>query len=263
MVIEILICTFNERIKNVSSVLLNPLPFVKYLVSFQYSEDKYLSLIPSVLQERDDVTLVMKEGYGLSKNRNHALMQATGDLLVICDDDVRFEYSFFDNILETFKNDLTLDVAYFIALNMDGKPMRKYPTTTFTYKYRPRGFFFTSCGLVLRNSSKLPMFDARFGLGAEFLGSGEEEVYVHQCYKMGMNVRYIPKPCICTPENTTGDNFYIDERVQRAKGAVLCVMYGPVSAWLRCLKFAFFHPGGKNPFNLFSQMCKGISYITR
>src|SRR5574344_2626864 len=96
--IEVHICTFNERIKQVPDVLIPPVANVTWLVSFQYTDESFLELIPPILRQRDDVHLTTTQGKGLSANRNHALAMAQSDLIVIADDDARFEEIYFQRV---------------------------------------------------------------------------------------------------------------------------------------------------------------------
>lgn len=80
MKLDVLICTYNERVVHVPDVLLPYRPDVSYIVSMQYTDKKYFQYIPGELKNRRDVKLIFLEGKGLSRNRNHCLDAATGDI---------------------------------------------------------------------------------------------------------------------------------------------------------------------------------------
>ena len=88
--LQVLICTHNEGILEVPSILLPEAEGEGYVVSMQFSEYRYLELIPSVLRRRPDVSLHTIEGIGLAANRNHAIAQASAEICVVADDDVRY-----------------------------------------------------------------------------------------------------------------------------------------------------------------------------
>ena len=73
MTVDILICTLNESIASVPSCLMDEKDGVGYVVSFQYTDDKYLLMVPEELLTRKDVLLTSIEGHGLSANRNNAI----------------------------------------------------------------------------------------------------------------------------------------------------------------------------------------------
>ena len=71
--LHLLVCTLDERIAGVPQMLLPPQEGVRWVVSMQYTDERFLQQIPAVLQERSDVHLLTLPGKGLSRNRNHAL----------------------------------------------------------------------------------------------------------------------------------------------------------------------------------------------
>lgn len=261
MTIEVLICTINEGIEKVSQVVTAPIEGVSWLVSFQYTENKWLDKIPDALKGRDDVRIIPIEGKGLSKNRNNALAHALGDLLVIADDDTHFEKIYFERILHTFSVHSNIQIACFQAENLDGKPLRAYPDYTFKYENTPKGFWYNSIGIVMRNIPELVRFDERFGLGAPYLGCGEEEVFLWDAFTNGLYIRYVPEVVAQTAEGTTSDRFYEDESLQRAKGAVLYCIHGRYGAYLRCFKFALCNSKGHNKAEILRNLLAGIKFM--
>ena len=127
MKLDVLICTYNERVVHVPDVLLPYRPDVSYIVSMQYADKKYFQYIPGELKNRRDVKLIFLEGKGLSRNRNHCLDAATGDIALIADDDCRYKDEYFDRIVETFGSHPEVDIAQFM-LNIEGhNPIKPYP----------------------------------------------------------------------------------------------------------------------------------------
>ena len=57
MTIDILICSYNKGIVRMDDVLLPPQEGIHYIVSYQYSDERYLDLIPKLLLVRTDVTI--------------------------------------------------------------------------------------------------------------------------------------------------------------------------------------------------------------
>lgn len=263
MTIEVLISTYNEDIYLIPSQILPPKNNIQWLVSFQYSESHYLSTLPSELIEREDVTLIIKKGKGLSSNRNMALEAAKGDLLVLSDADAHFKPSYFQTIFKTFEAHSDLDIAFFQAETYEGQLLHAYPNVSFNYKDTPKGFWYNSLGIVIKRSNFLPQFDTRFGLNASYFGCGEEELFLFEAFKKGLKIQYFPKVIICTKRKTSANRFYQDKSLQRAKGAVLCEMHGPFSATLRCLKYAIFNNKQSCPLFLFFQMLKGIILVRK
>ena len=231
----ILICTMDERISQVPSMLLPPLSGVSYVVSHQRRQP---IKIPNSLKKRNDVTIVGTRSRGLSANRNNALMHAIGELLVLADDDVTFSADYLRKLQRLAEAHPETDIFSLQALTPEGKRLHYYPRTHFTYPDIPRGFYFSSMGLVLRWGNFYPKFDTRFGLGSPRLHMCEEQVFLHQCHQMGFRIDYYPQPLLFTPGNTTSRHYADDPSLQQARGAMLTILHGKHKAKLRFLSTA-------------------------
>ena len=263
LTIQFLISTLGERIAQAAKVLLPPMEGVSYVVVWQRNGIGSDAL-PAELKEREDVSIVEDNGKGLARSRNIALENATADLLVITDDDNRYDTAAIELIRNAFEKHPTAGLIQFQALSMEGKPLRNYPAFPYTYETRPRGTYFCSVELVMRRKANLPRFDERFGLGAE-LGCGEEEVFVHEAVKRGVKMIYVPQPLVRTDGATTGGRFLTDANVQKAKGAVLCILHGKVGAWLRlCSQVMQLHGiAWEKRKEIAHNMCLGIQKVAK
>ena len=263
LTIQFLISTLGERIAQAAKVLLPPMEGVSYVVVWQRNGIGSDAL-PAELKEREDVSIVEDNGKGLARSRNIALENATADLLVITDDDNRYDTAAIELIRNAFEKHPTAGLIQFQALSMEGKPLRNYPAFPYAYETRPRGTYFCSVELVMRRKANLPRFDERFGLGAE-LGCGEEEVFVHEAVKRGVKMIYVPQPLVRTDGATTGGRFLTDAKVQKAKGAVLCILHGKVGAWLRlCSQVMQLHGiTWQKRKEIAHNMCLGIQKVAK
>ena len=263
LTIQFLISTLGERIAQAAKVLLPPMEGVSYVVVWQRNGIGSDAL-PAELKEREDVSIVEDNGKGLARSRNIALENATADLLVITDDDNRYDTAAIELIRNAFEKHPTAGLIQFQALTMEGKPLRNYPAFPYAYETRPRGTYFCSVELVMRRKANLPRFDERFGLGAE-LGCGEEEVFVHEAVKRGVKMIYVPQPLVRTDGATTGGRFLTDAKVQKAKGAVLCILHGKVGAWLRlCSQVMQLHGiTWQKRKEIAHNMCLGIQKVAK
>ena len=259
--IEILICTIGNGIEKVPQVLMDrTIEGVTYLVAWQ-TDGKIPT--PSILLEREDVRVMKHNTTGLSRNRNFAIKQATSDLLVISDDDTIYTPQYIINIRKAFHLFPKSDIISFQALDYSGKPLKKYFNETFLYQQRPRFTYFSSVELVVKRTEVLPTYDIRFGLGAEQLNCGEEDIFLYDSFKRGLTIRYVPLPIVNTSGRTTGGNFITSKKVQRSKGAVWGYIYSMFPAILRCLKFAVSlnNASFKERAEALSNMIWGVMYI--
>lgn len=262
--IEVLICTIDERINNAARTINIQRPDVCYLISWQISSLGYPQRIPPIFAHRNDVRVSIVQGKGLSANRNNALQNAKGDILVISDDDCTYTNENFDTIIKAYDENPNVDIMAFQACDEFGKPLKSnYSTHGYTYEKRPFASSISSCEITMRRNGRIPQFDIRFGLGSEYLSCGEEEIFLHQAYFQGLKIQYSPYTIVKTKSGTTGDLFAIDPGVRRSKGAVLRFIHGYLGALLRSIKFSLiysrFHP--IRSYTIFKDLYSGIQYI--
>lgn len=239
MTIDILICSFNKGIVKIEDVLLSPRPEVNYVVSFQYTDERYLELIPRFLTERTDVRIFKYKGQGLSANRNQALSHAHSDVAMYADDDTRLSNESIDKILEIFSSHADLDVALFRATSYTGRLLKQYPEHEMSIETFELGYSISTIEAAFRTESikgKI-RFDERFGLGSKFLTSYDENIWLHDVISQKLRVKFFPISTIQTSTIIQQSLIYVDAGVQRSYGAYLYFVHG-WSAWYHCLKFA-------------------------
>ena len=251
MTLEILICTIDEGIKKVPHVLMSPRDDIKYVVSMQWTREEAKDSVPPILREREDVKLVFLEGKGLSRNRNNAIDNASGDILLIADDDNRYTDELIGNIFEAYEAHPEADVIHFQAVDMTGKPLHPYPADDVS-----------SVEMSFRRNVNV-RFDERFGLGSPKLCAGEESVWMKDAKDAGYNIIYVAKPVVMTPAGTTGTTFAENKKMQMSKGAAFKHVYGTGNAVWRSVKEAGWYMCHKkiNPIPILYNMLKGIVEI--
>lgn len=260
--LSLLICTINDRIAAVPEMLLPQNEQLCYVVSMQYTDDLFLEQIPAELESRSDVRVYPYFGAGLSANRNHALRHCMTELAVIADDDARYTWEDLKAVLALADAHPEIDVFCLQETHPDGTPLRPYAEHPFDYAHQPRGNYFISCELVLRINAELPAFDVRFGLGAPVLGCGEEEVFLYQSHRHGLNIHYFPQHlCTVRAVPTTGTQFLTNRKVRHAKGAVLYTMHGFIGALLRITLTALRLPRSVRRWEMWWDMFLGIRYL--
>lgn len=266
MTIDILICSFNKGIVRVEDVLREPEEGVRYIVSYQYNDERYLDLIPELLKTRPDITLLTTFGQGLSANRNTALSKATADLVMFADDDARFTDSSFRAVREVFEEHKDLDVAFFQATTYTGKPLKKYPEEARRITEPPTDYSISAIEMAARRTSLADRvsFDERFGLGARFLTCGEEDVWMHDALAAGLQMSYFPVKVVETSTMLKRSLVYVDAGVQRSKGA-FCYYTMGWRAWWYCFAFAIHSTrlGYCHFIPMMRHLAEGIRYMQR
>lgn len=232
MMLEVLISTCGpEGLERTAAMHLPRIEGVRYLVSAQLPVPVQ---IPAAL-DRTDVKVVFTPTRGLSVNRNHALAHATGDVLLIADDDLEFDPDGLRQIIKVFEADAFLDFAAFRHTGGDGK---WFPSQGFSFADKePKGYYLTSFELALRRTS-LPSdirFPENMGVGTPCFGAGEENVFMLLMRRRGMNGRFFPITVACHPAFTTGAR-EATAAVLRGQGAWLRLRYGVAEGFLRLLR---------------------------
>lgn len=250
--LDILICTVSGRLAGVPGMLLAERDGVRYIVSVQHTCPAEKVAIPSALESRSDVTVGLLAGWGLSRNRNNAIGMSTADICLLADDDNRYKSEYIDTILDSWSTSPDADILIFQAETLKGEPLHPYPAP-----------YVCSVEISFRRSSVIEKglrFDTRFGLGSPLLCAGEEEVFMADARRAGLNVRYIPQVIVQTEGVTTGISLIGNRTLQITKGATFRYVYGTWSAVWRSFREAGWYLLHKreNPFPILFNMLKGI-----
>lgn len=243
MTLEILICTIDDGIRRVERELLPQMPDVSYLVSWQQSGESTADEVPKALL-RSDVRVVMLSGRGLSRNRNHAIAHATGDVCLIADDDLCYIPEGLKQVVEKFEQDAGLAIATFRYESSNDE--HYYPPKEFDLCRFPKNYNVTSFEIAFRREvlQGVLTFDEHFGLGAPVLAAGEESVWLHDALAMGMKGRFFPITIVRHNHPTTGYRDACKRGVVMANGAYLYVakrhdwmlLRAMLMAWRTCRK---------------------------
>lgn len=262
MILEVLIATYSpEGIRRVAAMNLPQLPHVRYLVSWQKSEGE--PIIPEVAS-REDIRVMRFNEKGLCKNRNHLLQHATGDVLLMADDDLHYEENGLRAVLSVFENNKDLELAQFKYEGADGK---QYPDEECSLNPEPKGLWTSSIEIALRRKGRggTLRFDERFGLNSEYLQAGEEEIFMHAARNKGLNMRFYPIIIAVHPAISTGFREVSSPGVLAAIGASYYLRYRIFPAFLRCVIRSYricLHGESGFLHNLKHQL-KGMQYIAR
>ncbi len=264
--INILICTIDDGIQNLYKMLEPFNEAVEYKISHQYRDEKFMS-IPENLR-RKDVTISQIAGKGLSRNRNNALKMTDGDIAVIADDDVKYLPDSFKIITDTFINDTQLDVACFKIKTPDGETeFKAYPKVESVLK-KHRHHYISSIEIAFRVESvkaKNILFDERFGLGSEKIPDAEEIVFIKDCIKSGIKVKFFPEYIVQHPFENSGRGTPYSSTRNRVKGAYHARVLGwkavPVAVAETLVRLPVLLINKRNPFVYLYERLNSIRYI--
>ncbi len=269
MIINVLIATIDSGLEQVEKILLEPRPDVLYIVSHQVTGEGYRDMPPAL--DRSDVVLIQMEGRGLSRNRNHALSVAGGDIALLADDDAHYRQEYFDTVKKAFLEDDSMDVACFKIATIGGEPAYKdYARKPYLLNDKSHHYI-SSLEIAFRLDTikkKGILFDERFGLGSMLVQSGEEAVFIYDCIKAGLKVKYVPEYVVEHPEKSTTKSMSSYATARNVfKGAYDARRYGRWSypaAFYDALRYrSKLRRENKKPGQYVRERLRGVRYIMR
>lgn len=262
--IDVLICSFNKGVVKLDAVLLPPEEGVRYIVSYQYTDERYIDLMPKGIADRKDVIIHKYKGQGLSANRNQAMALATADIIMFADDDTRLSSDSFSIVRNTFEKHQDVDVAYFRATSYTGRLLKQYPEYEREIFVVPRDYTVSTIEKACRREKVQGVirYDERFGLGTKFLTCGEEDVWVIDAIRRKLKLHYFPIELVETSMMLKQSMIYVDAGVQRSFGAFKYYVHGS-AAWYHCFCYAFRSARNRycHFFPVFRHMMEGVRYM--
>jgi len=265
--INILISTIDSGINNLNNVILDPQKNVEYIVSHQYTDNKFKT-IPEFL-DRNDVRVSQIFGKGVTKSRNNTLRLARGDIGLFADDDVTYRKTYFETLKRVFEHNPDLDVALFKIETGPNQPeYKKYPEKIFQYNKAPSVGTVEIGFRIKKVKEKGIRFDERFGAGQPLLIGSDERLFIQDCIDSGLKVKFFPEYIVSHPfESTVKRIAKYDKRLVWVTGGVDCRLNGPVAllkAFLGTLKIIpDLIKNNTNPFTYFYHRISAVIYILK
>jgi len=162
---------------------------------------------------------------GLSKSRNRAIDNSSGDICLIADDDIVYKENIESIIVECFEKNPDADIITFQIETPENGFFKKYSTKEFWHNKRSI-LRVSSIEVAFKRSSILDSqvrFDELFGLGSKYI-SGEENIFLMDCLKKGLKIKYIPIPIVIHPYENSRKNYSVQQFI--SKGALFYRLFG-------------------------------------
>lgn len=220
--LDVMICTCGVNgLERVAAMNLPAVDGVRYLVSSQSAPRG----IPAALM-REDVVVRFSDTRGLSNNRNVALSMVTAPYALVADDDLKFRPDGLSAIIDIFEGNQDVDIATFRCVY----PFEKvYPQAEHDLACNYRNYYLTSFEIAIRTDavrrSRLA-FTPLMGIGAPYLHSGEENMFVLSALRSGLHGRFFPVTIVEHPDMPTGEREMVSAGVLRAQGAYISQAFG-------------------------------------
>lgn len=202
--------------------------------------------------ENQKVRIFYTTERGLSKSRNMALRNAEADILAIGDDDLLYYDNFDRTIISYYEANPRADVVLF---NMDDL------YKTFPRKNRRCGFFelsgYKSMEATFRVASirgRSLQFNELFGTGSRYFNSGEENIFLADCYHRKCRIFYCKDKIVKRlPAESSWFTSYSDEKFIKTRGAIYYAMSKKFFP-LYILRFAFVKRKSISPISPFKAL---------
>ncbi len=167
--VSALVCTIDERIKNIETLMPMLLEADEVIISHQITKP---SIKPSTFKH-PKIKYVTLDVKGLSINRNNAVQHANGDVCYTVDDDISLAPGWCNTIKQAFDNN-NADMLTFIIEGLS-YPVQKNSKVSTMQSLRKK-----SVEIAFKRKSILDVqlkFDENFGLGSRY-PSGEENIFL-------------------------------------------------------------------------------------
>lgn len=179
-----------------------------------------------------DIKFISTTERGLSQSRNMAMINASADICIFCDNDVVYLINYEEIIVNEFIKHPKYDIiVFFVKKNKIGS--RPYFKKTMRMRYYSALKVF-SPEIAFRRESiekKSIRFKTEFGAGSRY-SMGEENIFLYECLKKGLKILYVPKQiaCLRNEESTWFKGF--NEKYFRDRGAIFYEMSHKLSVIL-------------------------------
>ena len=207
-----------------------------------------------------NILWINSDEIGLSKSRNMALNNATGEYLVITDDDLEYVDGYEEIICNAFKKNPKADIIVFQVEGIECT-FKKYGKKEKKISYLS-SLHVSSVEIVMRRNSIKKTnvrFAEEFGSGAKYK-MGEENIFLFDCLKAGMKIYYEPKVIARLHMNESTWFCGFNKKYFLDRGAVSRKLYGDIIGLFMIAVFAI-----KNYRKYKSTMniINGLRYMTK
>lgn len=165
--------------------------------------------------------LISTSDRGVGKNRNKALMNASGEYLVFADEDMIYEDGYEKIVLETFEKKKKADIIVFNLEYLNKFISGKKPRTKFKRIRWWNSMRYGAARIAIRKDAldKAALsFSTLYGGGAKY-SSGEDTLFIREALRKGLKMYYSPEIIAKVKQETSSwfkgytDKFFIDKGI--------------------------------------------------
>ncbi len=175
--------------------------------------------------------MITTQTRGVGRNRNLALLYATGDILLFADDDIHYAQDYHAQVLAAFAKWPDADVIIFsMDFTRDGTVFRRRQNKDRRISIRS-GLRYGAASCAIRRSSlerHTLWFSTMYGGGAKY-GHGEDTEFLVRAFRNRLRV-YTSSYCLGQTATDTSTWFTgYDEKYFYDQGALYAALFGPLA----------------------------------
>ncbi|MGA0374326.1 MAG: glycosyltransferase, partial [Flavobacteriaceae bacterium] len=180
---------------------------------------------------------------GLSKSRNLALSNATGDICLIADDDIVYNPNIFETIRSDYQNNSFDIITY--SSKIGNQLLQKNLENSLIKPHNYRSLFSIMSIQISfvreRIIEKGLSFDTQFGIGSGQYLSGEENIFMKDAMDSGLSLGKSGFEINKHPEEI--NTSFLNHRVLKSKGPLFKRMFNQWAAfWILLVFFVYKAP---------------------
>jgi glycosyltransferase involved in cell wall biosynthesis len=200
-----------------------------------------LSNFPNLNSNKEHKKYISIDERGLSKSRNLAIDNASGDICLIADEDVTYKNNYIDIIKKAYKECPDADVIIFDSdtdceERKSSRISKKKCTIGYLNSLKAR-----SVGITFKRKSikvKKIEFNTLFGAGSPVFVCGEENIFLYDCLREKLKIYYYPLAILdISFENPSTWYNGFDKKYFITVGAIAYALWKRYY-WLYILQFA-------------------------
>ncbi|MBW0294689.1 hypothetical protein B4P00_00210 [Shewanella xiamenensis] len=159
------------------------------------SQTRLLDKIVDDYRDLINIKLIRSDKVSLSKARNIALRNVTGNVIAFCDDDAYYSAEVLKFICNNIKPGIVFSCKVIDGNSMESYGNRKYPKHNTLLNHLGIIKYSLSVGVFCHFDKSIIgqdyiLFDERLGVGTD-LGGSEETEYLFRLMRLGMEVRFV------------------------------------------------------------------------
>lgn len=182
-----------------------------------------------IIQDKSKVRIYNYNERGVGKSRNKGLMNCNADICLIADDDMKYVENYEQIVIQAFQELPDADIIIFdiVLQNINKEITRLRPIKKIKKVHSFNSMRYGACRMAIKSSSqkkKNVWFSLLLGGGAMY-SSGEDSLFLRECFKKKMTVYTYPKVIAYVDESNSSWYTGVNDKYLKDRGAFLALAF--------------------------------------